>query len=98
MVADVAEQGTTEVSLVIPKFFFLLLFIFLFSLAFIALFGMIPMWNDLFVLSGVWNDLLALEDMISISFSTDSSLQDWDTCLVTVPFYIITSPCVRQNR
>lgn len=92
-----AEQGTTEVSLVIPKFFSSLIY-FSFSLAFIALFGMIPMWNDLFVLSGVWNDLLALEDLISISFPTDSSHQDWDTCLVTVPFYIITSPCVRQNR
>ena len=95
MVADVAEQGTTEVSLVITQVF---LFLFSYFPAFIALFGMIPMWNDLFVLSGVWNDLLALEDLISISFSTDSSLQDWYTCLVTVPFYIITSPCVRQNR
>ena len=85
-----AEQGTTEVSLVIPKFFFLLLFIFLFSLAFIALFGMIPMWNDLFVLSGVWDELLALEDLISLLFSLILPIRIGNICLVTVPFYIIT--------
>lgn len=87
MVADVAEQGTTEVSLVITQVF---LFLFSYFPAFIALFGMIPMWNDLFVLSGVWDELLALEDLISLLFSLILPIRIGNICLVTVPFYIIT--------
>lgn len=88
MVADLAGQGTKEVSLVVTQVFPSLIHFTLFSFfVFIAMFGMIPMWNDLFLFyqeSGM--NLLALEEFFFFYFFTCSSLQDWDTCLVTVPF------------
>ena len=91
MVADLAGQGTKEVSLVVTQVFPSLIHFTLFSFfVFIAMFGMIPMWNDLFVLSGVWDELLALEDLISLLFSLILPIRIGNICLVTVPFYIIT--------
>lgn len=70
MVADLAGQGTKEVSLVITQVFPSLIHFTLFSFfVFIAMFGMIPMWNDLFLFyqeSGM--NLLALEEFFFLFF------------------------------